>query len=185
MFFSDREDPSRVLHTDGSKMIVTGSADRKIRFVDIETGRDVGPTIHGHAGSIKSLHLCSKRGFVLSGSYDTSVRRWDIHTATCQKIYRGHMGSVIAMAVHKDMFATGAMDCLCKGKEMWARVVRCVIQEGRVGKSFFFTKKTPKTFVLLKLHNQLVQCMLRQLNLYAYIVCKYAFSVILQSFPCR
>lgn len=165
MFFSGREDPSRVLHTDGSKMIVTGSADRKIRFVDIETGRDVGPTIHGHAGSIKSLHLCSKRGFVLSGSYDTSVRRWDIHTATCQKIYRGHMGSVIAMAVHKDMFATGAMDCLCKGKEMWARVVRCVMQEGRVGKSFFLQRKHLKHLFYWN-YNQLVRAhILRKLNL--------------------
>lgn len=62
------------MHTDGSNFIALGSKDRKVRFIDCETAKEVGPLIIGHAGSIRCCYLLKDKGKVLSGSYDTSVR---------------------------------------------------------------------------------------------------------------
>ena len=69
-----REDGSRVIHTDGSSNIALGSRDRKVRFIDCESGKEQGPVITGHAGSVRCVHLCSDKKTVFSGSYDTSIR---------------------------------------------------------------------------------------------------------------
>ena len=45
-----------------------------MRLVDIATGHETGPLITGHAGSIKCVFINEARGFVLSGSFDTSIR---------------------------------------------------------------------------------------------------------------
>ena len=72
--FISRADPSRVFNTDGHKLIALGFHDRKVRFVDIETGRERPPVIWGHAGSVRCVALNEGCGYVLSGSYDTSIR---------------------------------------------------------------------------------------------------------------
>lgn len=68
------EDPFRNIHTDGGQLIALGSKDRKVRFIESESGKDKGPVITGHAGSIRCVYLMEKRGMILSGSYDTSIR---------------------------------------------------------------------------------------------------------------
>ncbi|XP_074649289.1 F-box and WD repeat domain containing protein 10B-like [Tubulanus polymorphus] len=114
MVVNNVEDPNRVFHTDGGSLIAIGSNDRKVRFLDNVTGRTVGPTVHGHAGSIKCLHMCESKGFVLSGSYDTSIRCWDIKTGQCLKILRGHQGTVSCLAMYKDLVVSGSKDSTCK-----------------------------------------------------------------------
>lgn len=74
IFFVDSEDHHRVIHTDGGQNISIGSKDRKIRFIDRDSGNDLSLVISGHAGSIRCVHICAERGIVLSGSYDTSIR---------------------------------------------------------------------------------------------------------------
>ena len=69
-----RADAQRVMHTDGGRLIAIGSHDRKVRLIDNGTCREVKPCITGHAGSVRSLALCEERGFVVSGSFDTSIR---------------------------------------------------------------------------------------------------------------
>ena len=68
------QDPGRILHTDGSHLIALGSTDRKVRFLHCDTAHEVEPLITGHAGSVRCVALDHNRGFVLSGSYDTSIR---------------------------------------------------------------------------------------------------------------
>lgn len=63
-----------MIHTDGSHFIALGSTDRKVHFLNAETAKQEEPVISGHAGSIRCLALDSKRQFVLSGSFDTSIR---------------------------------------------------------------------------------------------------------------
>ncbi|XP_072098258.1 F-box and WD repeat domain containing protein 10B isoform X1 [Mobula birostris] len=107
-------DPSRVIHYNGGTMIASGSSDRKIRFLDIKRSKDITNVIQGHAGSIKTLFLCEERNFVLSGSFDLSIRRWNLTTGSCMTIYRGHMGDITSLQLHKDRLVSGAMDCLTK-----------------------------------------------------------------------
>ncbi|XP_059139668.1 F-box and WD repeat domain containing protein 10B-like [Physella acuta] len=114
MVVVDGEDKDRVMHTDGSNFIALGSKDRKVRFIDCETGKEVGPLIIGHAGSIRCCYLLKDKGKVLSGSYDTSVRCWSTETGQCLKILRGHQDTVMAITVNEDVVATGSKDNLCK-----------------------------------------------------------------------
>ncbi|XP_013084190.2 F-box and WD repeat domain containing protein 10B-like isoform X2 [Biomphalaria glabrata] len=127
MVVDDNEDANRVMHTDGSHLIAVGSKDRKVRFIDCGTGKESGPVIIGHAGSIRCCYLLQDQGKVLSGSYDTSVRCWSIETGQCLKILRGHQDTVTVIAVLGDIVATGAKDNQCK---IWS------LESGKCRKTF-------------------------------------------------
>ncbi|KAL5018200.1 hypothetical protein ScPMuIL_003922 [Solemya velum] len=114
MVLCDNEDPFRNMHTDGGKLIALGSKDRKVRFIESESGKDKGPVITGHAGSIRCVYLMKKRGMILSGSYDTSVRCWNVETGQCLKIFRGHRDTVLTITVVGNTLASGSKDASCK-----------------------------------------------------------------------
>lgn len=63
-----------MIDTSGGKLIAVGSQDRKVRLINAETTHECDPAISGHAGSVRCVALCEENGFVLSGSYDTSIR---------------------------------------------------------------------------------------------------------------
>ncbi|XP_078257704.1 F-box and WD repeat domain containing protein 10B [Rhinoraja longicauda] len=107
-------DPSRVIHYCGGQLIAYGSTDRKIRFLEIIRPADTTRVIQGHAGSIKALILSEDQNFVISGSFDLSIRRWNLATGYCMTIYRGHTGVITSLVMHNDKLASGAMDCLTK-----------------------------------------------------------------------
>ncbi|XP_078082108.1 F-box and WD repeat domain containing protein 10B [Mustelus asterias] len=107
-------DASRVIHYSGGHLIAVGSSDRRIKFLDSYRSKDITLTLHGHAGRIKSLFLCEESGFLLSGSYDLSIRRWDLKTALCMNIYRGHMGIITCLDRYENIFASAGMDCQVK-----------------------------------------------------------------------
>ncbi|XP_052263005.1 F-box and WD repeat domain containing protein 10B-like isoform X1 [Dreissena polymorpha] len=127
MVLCDSEDPHRVVHTDGGKLIAVGSKDRKVRFVDMVSGREHKrmskgepgadgelPVITGHAGSIRCVCIMEKQGLVLSGSYDTSIRMWSVNTGHCLKIFRGHRDTVLVIRVLGNILISGSKDKSCK-----------------------------------------------------------------------
>lgn len=67
------EDPNRCTTFNGGNLVACGSSDRRVRLLNASTGR-VEKIIQGHAGSVRCLCISEKRGVVLSGSYDTSIR---------------------------------------------------------------------------------------------------------------
>ncbi|EMP23730.1 F-box/WD repeat-containing protein 10 [Chelonia mydas] len=71
---TDQSDPRRVIHYSGGNLLAIGSADRKVRFLNVLELKEVPPVISGHAGSIKAVFLNEKKGFVLSASFDLSIR---------------------------------------------------------------------------------------------------------------
>ena len=93
-----------MVHTNGDKLIAVGGNDKKVRLISAETGRDVDPTISGHAGSVRCVALCEKKGFVLSGSYDTSIRGDDLLKVVfwevqCRLLQPGFPGLISAFSV--------------------------------------------------------------------------------------
>lgn len=58
-----------------SSRVAVGGADNKIRVMDIDRGAVVDE-ISGHTGSV--CVLTANRRFLFSGSYDATVRRWDL-----------------------------------------------------------------------------------------------------------
>nr|XP_033816684.1 CMT1A duplicated region transcript 1 protein [Geotrypetes seraphini] len=107
-------DPKRVIHYNGGKLVALGSIDRKVRFLDITLKKNVPLVIHGHAGSIRAIFLCEEKGFVLSGSFDLSIRYWNLHTGACVKIFYGHTGTITCLDLHMDKLVSGAKDCKVK-----------------------------------------------------------------------
>ena len=57
----------------GGKFVPVASRDRRIRLLDVTSGR-CEKLIVEHAGSVKSVYADESMGCVLSGSYDTSIR---------------------------------------------------------------------------------------------------------------
>ncbi|XP_053148234.1 F-box and WD repeat domain containing protein 10B isoform X2 [Hemicordylus capensis] len=112
----DTMDQNRVIHYSGGKLLAVGSADRKIHLLHLSEQKEVLPLIRGHAGSIRAIWLNEQKGFILSGSYDLSIRMWNIITGVCIKIFNGHSGTINCLHLHKNKFVSGAKDCMVK---MW------------------------------------------------------------------
>ena len=107
----DGMDDTRVVGYAGGDIAVSGSADKLLRFYDINSGFVVGKA-SGHAGSIRSVAVSPRHNIVLSGSYDSSARVWDLTTHKCLGILRGHKSTVTAVHIDDDtgVAATGSKD---------------------------------------------------------------------------
>ncbi|XP_009672186.2 F-box and WD repeat domain containing protein 10B isoform X3 [Struthio camelus] len=118
---TDQSDPNRVIHYSGGNLVAVGSADRKVRFLGVMEMKEVLPLLSGHAGSIKALYLNEKKGFVLSASFDLSIRCWDIYSGACTKIFHGHSGTITCLDLYKDKFVSGAKDGMVKVWDLESR----------------------------------------------------------------
>ena len=79
-FFTDypfpwqlRWDRNRIIHYSGGDLVAV-SSNRKIQLLDILQVKEVPVAFRGHAGSVRALFLCEQENFLLSGSYDLSIR---------------------------------------------------------------------------------------------------------------
>ncbi|NXV36663.1 FBW10 protein, partial [Rissa tridactyla] len=111
---TDRPDRSRIIHYSGGNLVAVGSADRKVRLLDMSGMKEVPPLLSGHAGSIKALFLHEKKGFVLSASFDLSIRCWNIRSGACMKVFNGHCGTITCLDFHEEQFVSGARDGMVK-----------------------------------------------------------------------
>ncbi|NXU28390.1 FBW10 protein, partial [Thalassarche chlororhynchos] len=111
---TDQSDRSRIIHYSGGNLVAIGSADRKVRLLGMSGMKEVPPLLSGHAGSIKALFLHEKKGFVLSASFDLSIRCWNIYSGACVKIFNGHCGTITCLDLHEEQFVSGARDGMVK-----------------------------------------------------------------------
>ncbi|XP_070595825.1 F-box and WD repeat domain containing protein 10B isoform X2 [Erythrolamprus reginae] len=118
------QDANRVIHSTTGRLLAFGSLDRKVRLIDMEKLKNVPPVFFGHTGSVRSLYLHEDRGFLLSGSYDLSIRMWNIRKGTCVKIFLGHKGNITCLDVCKTRFVSGSKDCTVKLWDM--KTGRCI-----------------------------------------------------------
>ena len=118
LLLKEKRDPHRVIHLNGSNLVVFGSFDKKIRFIDIKSASENKMCIQGHAGSIKCIYICESKKMVITGSFDTSIRCWSIETGKCIKIFQGHQQTVgcLSMFDLEDRIVSGSNDNTCRGK---------------------------------------------------------------------
>nr|XP_027811810.1 CMT1A duplicated region transcript 1 protein isoform X4 [Marmota flaviventris] len=110
---SDTWDQNRVIHYSGGELIAV-SSNRKIKLLNILKIKVIPIEFQGHVGSIRTLFLCEGEHFLLSGSYDLSIRYWDLKTGVCLRIFYGHQGTVTCMDLYKNKLVSGARDCQVK-----------------------------------------------------------------------
>ncbi|XP_027811810.2 F-box and WD repeat domain containing protein 10B isoform X5 [Marmota flaviventris] len=110
---SDTWDQNRVIHYSGGELIAV-SSNRKIILLNILKIKVIPIEFQGHVGSIRTLFLCEGEHFLLSGSYDLSIRYWDLKTGVCLRIFYGHQGTVTCMDLYKNKLVSGARDCQVK-----------------------------------------------------------------------
>ncbi|KAI5265359.1 F-Box/Wd Repeat-Containing Protein 10 [Manis pentadactyla] len=110
---SDMWDRKRVIHCSGGDLLAV-SSNRKIWLLDIVQVKEIPTEFRGHAGSVRALFLCEKENFLLSGSYDLSIRYWDLKSGACIRIFSGHQGTITCMDLCKNRLVSGARDCQVK-----------------------------------------------------------------------
>ena len=56
----------------------------------------------GHTDTVRCVHMSTKRGVVISGSYDKTLRLWCLKTGSCSSVLRGHSGHVLCIYVPQE-----------------------------------------------------------------------------------
>nr|XP_044986468.1 CMT1A duplicated region transcript 1 protein [Jaculus jaculus] len=106
---SDTWDQNRIIHYAGGDLVAV-SLNRKIHLLDISQCKETPIEFQGHAGSIKALFLCEEENILLSGSFDLSIRCWDLKSGACLRMLYGHQGAVTCIDLYKNRLASGAKD---------------------------------------------------------------------------
>nr|AAI41213.1 Fbxw10 protein [Mus musculus] len=106
---SDTFDQNRIIHYNGGDLMAI-SSNRKIHLLDIMQTKELPIEFRGHAGSVRALFLSEEDNILLSGSYDLSIRYWDVKTGACVRIFYGHQGTITCLDVYKNRLVSGAKD---------------------------------------------------------------------------
>ncbi|KIP03890.1 hypothetical protein PHLGIDRAFT_76886 [Phlebiopsis gigantea 11061_1 CR5-6] len=100
LFNHDHDVRSVTFSPDGT-LLAFGSSDKTIRIHDADTGNAVGKQLCGHEDIVCSVAFSSDEGErlrIASGSYDCTVRIWNVSTAQEMCVLRGHSDIVSTVA---------------------------------------------------------------------------------------
>lgn len=101
---------NQMAFTPDGKRAVIASADRSVRYYEVEGKRDLKRFI-GHTSSVWAVALSADGKWALSGGMDGTVRLWDVETGIQKKQLEGHTGLVTAVAFAPDNQAvSGGLD---------------------------------------------------------------------------
>jgi WD40 repeat protein len=53
--------------------------------------------LNGHTDSVFSVSISPDKRYLISGSYDESIRLWSIHSKSTLVIYKGHFAPVLSV----------------------------------------------------------------------------------------
>jgi len=76
-------------------------------------------TLYGHQSSIYSISISPDNQYLISGSFDSTIRLWNLHTKSCFGIYKGHFCPVLCVKFSpiSHYFASGGCD---KTARLWS-----------------------------------------------------------------
>ncbi|NXC53556.1 FBW10 protein, partial [Aleadryas rufinucha] len=111
---TEQSDRTRIIHYSGGDLVVTASANRKVRLLHVPGGKEVPLLLQGHAGPIRALCLSEDKGLLASTSFDFSIRYWNIPSGACVRTFTGHYGTVTCLDCHEELFVSGAGDGMVK-----------------------------------------------------------------------
>ena len=76
-------------------------------------------TLYGHQSAVYSVSISPDNQYLISGSYDSTIRLWNLHTKTCFGVYKGHFCPILCVKFSPitHYFASGACD---KTARLWS-----------------------------------------------------------------
>lgn len=88
------------------------------RSVEQKESRENIDKLIGHQGAVYWLSISHDEKFLISGSYDSTIRLWWVPQGTCMVVYQAHQAAVwdIKFFTFSNFFASGSADSLAK---MW------------------------------------------------------------------
>ncbi|MBK8207003.1 MAG: hypothetical protein IPK87_09470 [Planctomycetes bacterium] len=87
--FEDLEEVNAMTFTPVRNHLFIGSKDTHIYWWDLEKWEDA-PTLSGHTGPVSALAVSPDGKFLASGSWDRTVRIWELATSKCIRVIEAH-----------------------------------------------------------------------------------------------
>lgn len=129
------------------RLVATASDDKSVRLFDTRSpssgsGAGVGPikTLSGHTNYVFCVAFNPQANMVASGSFDETVRVWDVKAGKCLKVLPAHSDPVTAVDFNRDgsLIVSGSYDGLCR---IWdASTGHCL-------KTLIYDENPPVSFV--------------------------------------
>jgi len=114
---------------ENGNVLVSGSRDKSIIIWDLtkEEPSNFGHarrSFTGHSHFISDVVISSDGQFVLSGSWDGTLRLWDINAGVCHRQFIGHKKDVLSVAFSADnrQIVSGSRD---KSIKLWNTLGQC------------------------------------------------------------
>ncbi len=99
-----------------SATAVDAKDQKSTAIADTKSEAKLDKTLQGHSEPVSALTLLGD-GRLASGSYDNSIKLWDVQTGQCVQTLRGHSGSINALTMLGDWhLASGSHD---KSIKLW------------------------------------------------------------------
>jgi WD40 repeat protein/serine/threonine protein kinase len=89
------------LSPDGSVLVVA-LEDNTLILLDTTTGQVIGQPLKGHKARIASIAFSSDGKRIVSGSYDQTVRLWDVASGQSINTFNGHTNAVLSVSFSPD-----------------------------------------------------------------------------------
>ena len=92
-----------------SDVLLSGSRDKTIIAWTLDGGENYGTprkSLRGHSHYVQDVTISSDGQFALSGSWDGSLRLWDLNTGTTTRRFVGHTKDVLSVAFSVDTMST-------------------------------------------------------------------------------
>ncbi|BAQ62604.1 high-affnity carbon uptake protein Hat/HatR [Geminocystis sp. NIES-3708] len=97
--------------------IVTGSLDQDVKIWSLKSEKNslrlnLQNTLTNHTGSIHGLEIASSRQIIVSGSYDQTLKQWDLQSGDLLQSCYDKTGAINAIAIHEEsgFIASGGGD---------------------------------------------------------------------------
>eukprot|EP00747_Dinoflagellata_sp_TGD_P124552 gnl/TRDRNA2_/TRDRNA2_174016_c0_seq7.p1 gnl/TRDRNA2_/TRDRNA2_174016_c0~~gnl/TRDRNA2_/TRDRNA2_174016_c0_seq7.p1 ORF type:complete len:313 (+),score=65.09 gnl/TRDRNA2_/TRDRNA2_174016_c0_seq7:54-992(+) len=111
-----------------SNLIVSSSRDKHLMVWELTPdGESVGyarRSLHGHGETVQDVTLSADGQFALSGSWDKTMRLWDLNTGASVRTFQGHTKDVNSVAFSGDnrQIVSGSRD---KTIKLWNTLAEC------------------------------------------------------------
>jgi len=107
-------------------MLATGSADKKIKFWNLN-GKEL-QGLKGHNDAVRSVSFSPDDQSLISASLDGTIRHWHIHSRTQQTLH-GHSAAIRTVAVSPDaqMIVSGSLDDQIKIWDLHGNLLETIV----------------------------------------------------------